>query len=129
MQVSSHIELHCGNHTGDELQKYKQGKVRLNFLVVLPHWVWHAFEHIRVFAWVHSGHRYVFEEGEGLNGECFVKVLFLYVLFDELIVNGFAIDVCRTEKHPGGEIILIVDNVHGIESDILFFDFFLFLSV
>ena len=129
MQVSSHVELHCGNHTGDELQEYKQGKVRLNFLVVLPHRVWHAFEHIGVFARMHSGHRYVFEEGERLNGECFVEVLFLYVLFDELIVNWFAVDVCRTEKHSGGEVILVIDDVHCVEPDILFFEFFLFLSV
>lgn len=82
-----------------------------------------------MLARMHSSHGNIFEEGERLNGKRFIEVLFLYILLNHLIVNGLAINIGRAEEHPGGEIILVVNDVHRIESDVLFFELLLFLTV
>jgi hypothetical protein len=51
----------------------------------------------------------------------------LNVLFDVFVTDGFPIIVNGREEHSWSVIILIIDNVHCIVSNILFFDDF-FLS-
>lgn len=120
MQISSHIKLYSRDDTSNEFQEDQQGKVAFNLLSILSHGIWHTFEHISMLARMDGCHWDVFQEGEGLNGEGLIKILFLDILFNELIVNGFSINISGTEEHSGGEVVLIIDDVHIVEPNVLF---------
>ena len=96
----------------------------LNFLVVFSHRIRHAFKYVCMLTWMYSGHWDIFQEWERLNGQSFVQILLLNVLFDELVIDGFPFNVGSTEEHSGSKVILIVDDVHGVKSDIFLFYFF-----
>lgn len=51
------------------------------------------------------------------------------VLFDEFVVDGFSFHVCGTEEHSGCKVVLVVNDVHGVESDVLLLNLFFLMSV
>lgn len=100
-----------------------------NFLIVLSHGVRHTFENICVFAWMHCCHWYVLKEWKRLNSQSFVEILFLDVLFDQLIIDWFSLNVSSTEKHSGSKVVFIINDVHCIKPNILLFQIFFLFTV
>ena len=129
MQITGAIELDSGDDAGDELEEDEESEVASDFLVVFPHGVGHAFEHIGMLAGMHSGHGQVFQKWEGLNSKRLAQILLLNILFNELVINGFAVHISGTEEHPGGEVVLVVNDVHGVETHVGFVDLFFFVAL
>ena len=70
------------------------------------------------------GHGEVFNERELFHGESFVQILSLNILFDFLVVNWSSVIFGGTEVHSGSMIILVVNNVHFIKSEVILVFFF-----
>ena len=51
------------------------------------------------------------------------------VLLDELVVDGFTLHVSGTEEHSGCKVVLVVNDVHCIKTDIFLLNLFFFMSV
>jgi hypothetical protein len=129
MQITCAIKLNSGDDTSDELEEDEKSKVTSNFLVVFPHGIRHAFEHIGMLAGMHSSHGQVFQKREWLNSKRLAQILLLNILFNELVINGFAIHISGTEEHPGGEVVLVVYDVHGVETHVGLVDLFFFVAL
>jgi hypothetical protein len=129
MQITGAIELDSGDDAGDELEEDEESEVASHFLVVFPHGIGHAFEHIGMLAGMHSGHGQVFQKWEGLNSKRLAQILLLNILFNELVINRLAVHISSTEEHPGGEVVLVIYNVHGVETHIGFVDLFFFVAL
>lgn len=78
-------------------------------------------------AGVYIGHRNSLDEWEWVDREGLVKILLLDVLFNIFVADGLTIDVGGAEVHSGGVVVLIINDVHGVESDVFFSLFFLLL--
>ncbi len=128
MQISGDVKLHCRDHASYEFQENQQSKMRFDLLSVLSHGIRHALQHIGVLAGVHSGQNGAFNEWEIFHGEGLVQILFLDVLLDVLVGNWFAIDVGGAEEHSGGVVVFVVDDVHGVVSELVLI-FFLLLCL
>ena len=70
------------------------------------------------------GHGEVFNERELFHGESFVQILSLNILLDFLVVDWSSVIFCGTEVHSGSMIILVVNNVHFIKSEVILVFFF-----
>jgi hypothetical protein len=53
----------------------------------------------------------------------------LNVLLDELVVDGFTLHVSGTEEHSGREVVLVVNDVHCVKTDVFLLNLFFFMSV
>ena len=100
-----------------------------NFLSIFPHGIWHTFQDISMFTWMHSSHRDIFQERERLNSQCFIQIFLLNILFDKLIINNFSINISSTEEHSWCEVIFIIDDIHIVEPNIFLFGFGLCMAL
>lgn len=82
-----------------------------------------------MFAWMHSCHGHIFQEGEWLNSQRFIEIFLLYILFNKLIINRFAINIRGTEEHSGCEVVFVIDDVHVVESNVFLFGFGLVVAL
>lgn len=101
----------------------------LDFLSILPHGIGHTFEYIGMFTRMYSSHGDILEEWEGFYGECFIEILFLYVLFDEFVIDGLTVNISGTEEHSGCEVVFVIDDIHVVESNVFLFGFGLLVAL
>lgn len=120
MEVSCYVELDGGNHTGNELQEYQKGEVRLDLMSTLPHGLGHAEQDVGVLARMDCWHGQVIDERERLHGECLIQVLLLDVLLDQLVLDRLPLNISGREEHPGGVVVFVIDDVHFIVPGVLF---------
>lgn len=124
-QIPSCIELNIGHHTSDELQENKKSKVRLYLVTSLHHCVRHTFKNSRMTTWMHCRHHNIFKEGEFFHCQSLVEILTLNVFSDIFIGNRLSFICSSTEVHSGSMIVLVIDNVHFIVSEVILVLFFL----
>lgn len=71
-----------------------------------------------MLAWMDGWHGDALDEVERFHCEGFVKVFFLNVLLDTFILHWLPAEICGAEKHSWGVVVLVIDNVHGIVSEL-----------
>ncbi len=118
-KIARGVELDIGDHAGDELQKDEKREVRLDFVACFYHGVGHAFEDGGVATGVHCWHGHVVQEGELLHCEGLVQVLSLDVLPDGLVADRRAVLFGGAEEHSGSVVVLVVDDVHFVVTEVL----------
>lgn len=90
-----------------------------HIVACLHHGVRHALQDGCVAAGVHCGHGKVLDEGEFLDRQGFVQVLALNVFADGVIADGGSVVFDGAEVHPGSVVVLVIDDVHVVVSEIL----------
>lgn len=102
----------------------------LNLLSILSHCIRHTFKNISVLAGMNCCHINVLQELELFYCESLVQILFLNILLDQFVIDRFLFVIYCTEEHSWGKIILIVDDIHIIVTNIFFIGlFFLVISL
>lgn len=90
----------------------------LDLLPILPHSISHTLQHIRMLTRMHRRHRHPLNKRKRLNSQRLIQILLLYILLNQLIINRLPINILRTEEHPRRKVVLVIDDIHVVESNI-----------
>lgn len=68
---------------------------------------------------VDGRHCHILEEREFLHGEGFIQVLSLYIFPDSIVGDGSAVFFGGAEEHSGSMVILIIDDIHFVVTEVV----------
>jgi hypothetical protein len=82
-----------------------------------------------MFAGMDCGHGNILKKGEWFYCKGLIEVFSLNILFDKLVIDRFSINIGSTEEHSGRKVVLVIDDVHIVETDVLLGALFFLMSL